>query len=93
MMQLVARAPTSMSIYNSLLSRVHVWQGFSGRNRLNSHSSHRIRRKRLAAHFKRPYRNCPDHTDLSSPHFRFGAVPIGIYRFSLSICAGYPSCS
>jgi hypothetical protein len=35
----------------------------------------------LAAQFKRPYRNCPDHTDLLSPHFCFGAVPIGIYRF------------
>jgi hypothetical protein len=36
----------------------------------------------LAAQFKRPYRNCPDHTNLGIPHFCFGAVPIGIYRFS-----------
>jgi len=35
-----------MNINNSLLSKVSVWQGFSGRKRLNSHSSHRIRRKR-----------------------------------------------
>jgi len=46
MMWLVGRIPALMSINNSLLTRVPVWQGFSGRNRLNSHSSHRIRRKR-----------------------------------------------
>jgi hypothetical protein len=33
--------------------------------------------KTLAAQFQRPYRNCPDHTDLSSPHFCFGEVSIG----------------
>ncbi len=37
----------------------------------------------LAAQFKRPYRNCPDPTNLGIPHFCFGAVPIGIYRFSV----------
>ncbi len=54
-MRLVARTPTLMSINNSLSTKVPVGQAFSGRNRLKSHSSHRIRRK-LAAHFKRPYR-------------------------------------
>jgi hypothetical protein len=43
MMQLVTRTPTLMSINNSLLTKAPVWQGFSGRNRLNSHSSHRKR--------------------------------------------------
>jgi hypothetical protein len=46
MMQLVARAPTLMSINNGLLTKVPAWKGFSGRNRLNYRSSHRIRRKR-----------------------------------------------
>ena len=46
MMQLVTRTPTLMSINNGLLTKTPSWQGFSGRNRLNSHSSHRIRRKR-----------------------------------------------
>ena len=32
MMQPVRRTPTLMSINNSLLTRVPVWQGFSGRN-------------------------------------------------------------
>jgi len=41
-----ARTPILMSINKSLLTKVPIWQGFSGRNRLNSHSSHRIRRKR-----------------------------------------------
>jgi len=31
-----------MRINNSLVTKVPVWQGFSGRNRLNSHSSHRM---------------------------------------------------
>ena len=39
----------------------------------------------LAAHFKRPYRNCPDHTNLGIAHFCFGAVPIGIYRLRVLI--------
>jgi hypothetical protein len=39
----------------------------------------------LLAQFKRPYRNCPDHTNLGIPHFCFGAVPIGIYRLSGAI--------
>jgi hypothetical protein len=46
MMQLVTRTPTLMSINNGLLTKTPSWQGFSGRHRLNSHSSHRIRRKR-----------------------------------------------
>jgi hypothetical protein len=45
-MLLVARTPTLMSIKNSLLTKDHVSQGFSGGDRFNSHSSHRIRRKR-----------------------------------------------
>jgi hypothetical protein len=36
MTQLVARTPTLMSINNILLTKVPVWQGFSGRNRLNA---------------------------------------------------------
>ncbi len=45
-MMLVARTATLMSINKSLLTKVRVWQGFSSRNRLNSHSSHRIPCKR-----------------------------------------------
>ena len=42
---MVARSSTSMSINNNLLAKIPVWQGFSGRNRLNSHSA-RVRRTR-----------------------------------------------
>ena len=40
-MPMVARSATSMSINNSLWAKIPVWQGFSGRNRLNSHSNPR----------------------------------------------------
>jgi hypothetical protein len=39
-MQLVT--PTLMRINNSLLTKSPVWEGVSGRNRLNSHSYPRI---------------------------------------------------
>jgi hypothetical protein len=45
MMETVARTATSMKINNNVLAKVPVWQGFSGRNRLNSHST-RVRRTR-----------------------------------------------
>jgi hypothetical protein len=45
MTQMVARSPASMSLNNNVLSKVPVWHGFSGRNRLNSHSTP-IRRTR-----------------------------------------------
>jgi hypothetical protein len=44
---MVARSYTSMSINNNVLVKVPVWQGFSGRNRLNSHSNPRPPRERL----------------------------------------------
>jgi hypothetical protein len=40
-MTLMVVRHTSMGINNCLLARVPVWQGFSGRNRLNSHSAAR----------------------------------------------------
>jgi hypothetical protein len=46
MMQLITRTLTLMSINNSLSTKAPSGKAFSGRNRLNSHSSHRIRRKR-----------------------------------------------
>jgi hypothetical protein len=48
------------------------WQGFPGENRLKSHWDSPHLPPTLAAPFKRPYRNCPDPTDLSSPHFCSG---------------------
>jgi len=42
---MAAKSFTSMSINNNLLTKLPVWQGFSGRNRLNSHSA-RVRRTR-----------------------------------------------
>jgi len=41
MMPMVARSCTSMNINNNVLATIPVWQGFSGRNRLNSHSDPR----------------------------------------------------
>jgi hypothetical protein len=40
---------TSMIINNCLLAKVPVWQGFSGRNRLNSHSAPRPPHPRAAS--------------------------------------------
>ena len=37
----MAGSPTSMSINNNLFLKLPVWQGFSDRNRLNSHSAPR----------------------------------------------------
>jgi len=48
MMQM-AGSRTSMNINNSLLAKVPVWQGFSGRNRLNSHSTPRPPHPRAAS--------------------------------------------
>ncbi len=42
----MAGSPTSMSINNNLFPKLPVWQGFSDRNRLNSHSAPRVRRTR-----------------------------------------------
>jgi len=36
----------STRINNCVFSKTRFWRGFPGENRLNSHSSHRIRRKR-----------------------------------------------
>ncbi len=44
--------------------------------------------------FKRPYRNCPDHVICARPHTSVvGAVPIGIYRFSVPIRNWLEHCS
>ena len=40
---------TSMSINNYLLAKVAVWQGFSDRHRLNSHSAPRPPHPRAAS--------------------------------------------
>jgi hypothetical protein len=61
--------------------RTNVWR-YPGVNSLSRSTdkgdlleSHRAVRahppQTLAAHYKRPYRNCPDHTDLPSSHFCF----------------------
>src|ERR1035438_9275265 len=34
-----------------------------------------------AAQFKRPYRNCPDHTTCAPPHFFFRGSPDGALTF------------
>ena len=38
-----------MKINNNVLAKVRVWQGFSGRNRLNSHSTPRPPHPRAAS--------------------------------------------
>jgi len=48
MTQMVARH-ISMSINNYLLTTIPVWQGFSGRNRLNFHSAPRPPHPRAAS--------------------------------------------
>ena len=47
---MAARSHTSMSINNNLLAKLPVWQGFSGRNRLNSRSTPRPPRERLRSY-------------------------------------------
>jgi hypothetical protein len=59
MMQLVARTSTLMSINNRLLTKVPAWQGLSGRNRLKSYRSHRIRRKRWPLNSNDPIETAP----------------------------------
>jgi len=49
MTQMAGRSPTSMSINNNLLVKVPIWQGFSGRNRLNFHSIPRPPHPRAAS--------------------------------------------
>jgi len=49
MTQMVARSSTSMSFNNNVLSKVPVWQGFSGRNRLNFHSTPHPPQTRVAS--------------------------------------------
>jgi hypothetical protein len=44
-----ARTTTSMSINNNLLAKLPVWQGFSGKKRLNSHSTARPPHPRAAS--------------------------------------------
>jgi len=48
-MPTIPRSPASMSINNNLLTNVPVWQGFSGKNRLNSHSNPRPPHPRAAS--------------------------------------------
>jgi hypothetical protein len=45
----MAGSPTSMSINNNLFPKLPVWQGFSDRNRLNSHNAPRPPHPRAAS--------------------------------------------
>jgi hypothetical protein len=47
--------------------------------------AHRIRRKRQRLTSNDPIETAPTTRTCTSPHFCFGAVPLGIYRFSLPI--------
>jgi len=61
-----------MSINSNLLAKIPVWQGFSGKNRLNSHSNPRPPHPR-AASFWRLYRTRTPIAPPLSPRFWWAA--------------------